>query len=165
VSGIRVGDRIHDHAAGHTRSDSIRKSGTGIEKAGSRARSAGNSYADRGLAQGRSRACRGWLRGWWCQKFDDFDAVGIRVIAKLLDCPHRHVVIGIDAGERIIAPAVRTVLVGWVVVEEAEIANVRRINRAEGVACHSSGDAGIEPKVCARRAKPKGSVSLPRHDD
>ena len=63
------------------------------------------------------------------KKFDYFYAVGVRTVAKFLDRPHRHVVIRIDAGERVVSPTMWVVHVPVGVVVRAAIGeNIRHIH-------------------------------------
>jgi hypothetical protein len=62
------------------------------------------------------------------EQFHNFNPVGIAAVAPLLDRPHGHVIVRIDAGERIISPAVRTVSVRRIVVIGTRSENVRRID-------------------------------------
>jgi hypothetical protein len=64
------------------------------------------------------------------EKFDYFHTVSVVSVAEFLDRPHCHVIVWIDISERIIAPAMRRALVGWVVVCAARGNKRRRIDYA-----------------------------------
>jgi hypothetical protein len=68
-----------------------------------------------------------WRRS---EKLNYFYAVGIGAVTEFLNGPHRHVVVRIDAGKRIVSPTMRIVLVVWIVVEATRGEERRRIDYA-----------------------------------